>query len=176
MAAGVVDGSLLGVPHPVFDLGKGLLNWIEIGRVRRQVPEPRPGGTDRRADGPGFVTAEIVHDNDVARRERRGELLFDIGAEAFAVDGAVEHTGSGEAIVAQRAEEGQRAPVTMRREASQALALKAPAPQRRHIGLDPSLVDEDKAFWIEAFLNGAPPFAPARDVVTSLFEGKQCFF
>ena len=47
----VLDGSLLRVAHPVFDLGKGLFDRIEIWRVRRQKPEPCTGGFDALADG-----------------------------------------------------------------------------------------------------------------------------
>jgi hypothetical protein len=36
------------------------------------------------------VAAEIVHDDDVARLKLRDENLLNIGAEAFAVDWAVE--------------------------------------------------------------------------------------
>jgi hypothetical protein len=59
------------------------------------------------------VAAEIVHDDDIAGLERWNELLLDIGAEAFAVDRAVEDAWGGEAVAAQRAEEGQGAPAAM---------------------------------------------------------------
>jgi hypothetical protein len=85
----------------------------------------------------------------VAGLEDRDELLFDIGAEVFAVDRPVEDARSREPVAAERAEEGQRAPVAMRRIPSQAIALRPPAPQRGHVGLDPGLVDEDQAPGIE---------------------------
>jgi transposase len=34
----------------VFDLSEGLLDWIEIGRVWRQEPEPCAGGSDQVPD------------------------------------------------------------------------------------------------------------------------------
>ena len=46
---GVVDGSLLAVSHAVFDLGEGLLDRIEIRRVRRQVPQRCAGNVDEAA-------------------------------------------------------------------------------------------------------------------------------
>ena len=55
------------------------------------------------------------------------ELLLDIGAEALAVDRPVEDARRGEPVAAQRAEEGQRAPVAMRGEAAQALCPSAPS-------------------------------------------------
>ena len=95
------------------------------------------------------MAAEIVHDDDVAGFEDRNELLFDIGAEAFAVDRAVEDARGREPVAAQGAEEGQRPPVAVRREAPQAITLRPPSAQRGHVGLDPGLVDEDQTPRIE---------------------------
>jgi hypothetical protein len=66
--------------------------------------------------------------------------------------------------------------VTVRREAAQAGPFGTPAPQRGHVGLDPSLIDEDEPARIEPGLPGSPAPAPTRDVGASLFEGEQCFF
>ena len=44
MAPCVLDCSLLGVPHPVLDLGEGLLDRIEVWGIGRQVPKPGTGG------------------------------------------------------------------------------------------------------------------------------------
>src|ERR1700758_889675 len=88
------------------------------------------------------MAAEIVQDDDIARLERGNELLFDIGEKAFAVDRAVEDAGGHELVTAQRAEEGQRPPVAMRCKATQPVAFATPSAKRRHVGLDPSLIDE----------------------------------
>ena len=55
----VLDGSLLGLSHPVLNLGECLFDRIEIGQVRRQEPEPCSGGLDDLADGGRLVAAEI---------------------------------------------------------------------------------------------------------------------
>jgi len=44
VAPGVWDGALLGVPHPVFDFGEGLLDPIEVGGVE---PAPAKAGGGR---------------------------------------------------------------------------------------------------------------------------------
>jgi hypothetical protein len=44
-----------------------------------------------------LVTGEIVGNDDDAGRRFRGETVLDIGAEAAAVDGAVEQPGRNEA-------------------------------------------------------------------------------
>ena len=104
------------------------------------------------------------------------ELLLDIGAEALAVDRPVEDARRGKPVAAQRAEEGQRAPVAMRGEAAQALASRPPAAQRSHVGLDPGLVDEDQPPRIEAGLPGSPALPPAGNVGAGLLKGEQRFF
>jgi hypothetical protein len=66
--------------------------------------------------------------------------------------------------------------VAVRSEAAQALALGAPAAQRRHVGLDPGLVDEDELPGIEAGLPGAPAPTPTGNVGAGLFKREQRFF
>lgn len=51
MAPGVLDGALLSLPHPMFDLGEGLFDRVEVRRVWRQVPEPGAGSLDHLPDG-----------------------------------------------------------------------------------------------------------------------------
>ena len=97
MAANVVDRALLGGAHPVLDFGEGLFDRIEVGGVSRQIPEPGADGFNQAAQDNRLVAAEIVHDDDVARVKLRNENLLDIGAEAFAVDWAVEQARCGEA-------------------------------------------------------------------------------
>ena len=66
MAPCVVDRAFLGVAHPVFDLGEGLFDRVEVGRVGRQEPEMSVGTADGLADGPALVAAEIVEDDEIA--------------------------------------------------------------------------------------------------------------
>ena len=176
MAPSILDGSLLSVSHPVLDLGEGLLDRIEVRGVWRQVPKPCASCLDHLPDGRRFVGAEIVHDDDVIWFKHGHELLFDIGSEALAVDRSVEDARCGEPVATQRAEEGQGAPVAVRGEAVQRLALQPPASQRRHVGLDPGLVDEDQSTRIEAGLPRPPALPSAGDVGTGLLKGEQRFF
>ena len=176
MSPCVVDGSLLCRSHPVFDLGEGLLDRIEVGRVWRQIPEPGACGADHLPDSSRLVGAEIVHDDDVAGLQHRHELLFHIGPKALAIDRPIEDTRGGEPIAAQRPEEGQRAPVAVWCKAAQAFAARSPASQRSHVGLDPGFVDEHQPFWIETRLPGAPALPSPRNVGASLLKGEQRFF
>jgi len=133
-------------------LAKACSIGLRSGGIGRQVPEPGASGPDHAAQGCRLVAAEIVQNDDVAGLERRHQLLLDIGPEAFAVDRTIEDARGREPIAAQGAEEGQRAPVAVRCEPPQAFSLRPPAAQRGHAGLDPGLVDEDKAPGIETGL------------------------
>lgn len=171
-----VDGSLLSLPHPMLDLGEGLFDGIEVRRVGRQEPEPCAGSLYELAYDGGLVRAEIIHDDDVAGLEYRHKQLLDIGAEALAVDRPVEDARRRQLVAAQSAEEGQRPPVSVRGEATQALAARSPAAQRGHVGLDPCFVDKDQAVWIEIGLERPPSLATPSYVGTGLFKGEQRFF
>jgi len=176
VAPSVFDGALLSLPHPVFDLGEGLFDRVEVGRVWRQVPEPGASSLDHLPDSFRLVASEIVENDDVAFVQGWQEKVLHISAEAFAIDRAVEDAGCRELVMAERAEECQGSPVAVRCEAAQAAPFGAPAPQRRHVGLDPGLVDENEPPRIKPGLPGSPTLAPTRDVRASLLKGEQCFF
>ena len=134
------------------------------------------GRFNQPAQGSRLVAAEIVHDDDITGFEDGQELLLDVGAETLAVDRAVEDARRGEPVAAQRAEEGQRPPAAVWREASQAFAFRPPAAHWGHVGLDPGLIDEDQPPRIETGLPGSPASAPVRDIGAGLLKGEQCFF
>ena len=84
------DGAHGDLAQEVLDLGEDLLDRVQVRRVFRQEEELGAGGADELAYNFGLVTAEIVHDYDVAGMKRGDEDLFDIGPEALTVDGTVE--------------------------------------------------------------------------------------
>jgi hypothetical protein len=66
--------------------------------------------------------------------------------------------------------------MAMRSKAAQALTLGGPAPQRGHVGLDPSLIDEDELRRIKVALPRPPSPPPARNVGARLLKSEQRFF
>lgn len=176
MPPGVLDRAFLRVSHPVLDLREGLLDRIEVRGVWWEIPEASTGCPDQLSDGVGFVSAEIVHDDDIAGFEHRDELLLDISTEALPIDRPVEDARGGQAVTSKRPEECQCAPVAMRRKAAQALAFFAPAIERCHVGFDPGFIDEDQSVGIEARLKAVPALPAASDVGTGLLKGKHRFF
>ena len=117
-----------------------------------------------------------VHDDDVAWRKDRDESLFDIGAEALAVDWAVDDAGRSHPIAAQSREEREGPPSAEGRFGDEALTSGASAMGARHVGFRPGLVDEDKPPRIDRRLTRLPPLTPLGDVRPVLFGGAKAFF
>lgn len=76
----------------------------------------------------------------------------------------------------QRGDEGHRFPMAIWRVGDKPLAARAPATQRRHVGLDPGLVEEDQACWINAGLIADPLRASARQLRPELLGRQNGFF
>jgi len=169
-------GSGFGLAQSGFEFGEELLDGIEVGRIGRQEEKIGAGTSDGCADGTGFVAAQIIDDDDIAGLKRRDQGLFDIGTESDAIDRSIEQNGGIDTIIPQCCQEGACAPFAERRFGQQPLAFGRPAAQTRHVGLDPGLVDEDEATWIETALISLPARAFARHVGSILFGGVKAFF
>ena len=107
-------------------LAKACSMGLRSGEYGGRYQSLAPAAWIDAAHGCRLVAAEIVHDDDVAGFEHRHELLLDIGPEAFAVDRPIEDARRCEPIAAQGAEEGQRPPVAVRREACAPVRPSAP--------------------------------------------------
>ncbi len=110
---GRFNGPFGRVAEQGFELGEDLLNRVEIGGVRRQETEGSPHPLKGRPHGRTLVAAQVVHNDDSARGERRQQTLFDIGQEAGAIHRAIEDTRGGHTVVAQRRHQGQGLPVAV---------------------------------------------------------------
>ena len=159
-----------------FEFGKDLLNGIEVGAVGGQVEQMRADGGNRAAHAPDFMTGQIVHNDAVARLERGGENLFDIGDEAWAIDRAVEDGGGGELVRPQGGNDGRGLPVAVGdfRDEAGATATAAIAPG--HLRLERGLVQEDEPVPIEVGGLGTPALPGRPDIRSVLFGGVQDFF
>ena len=123
-----------------------------------------------------FVRAEIIHDHDIAGDKGGEEELFDVSPEADAVDRPVDDAGRFDAVAAQGGQKGERAPSPVRHLGNQARAAQRASVTAGHVGLGPSLVDEDQAPWIKPALILLPPLPPQGDVRPVLLAGVQAFF
>ena len=134
------------------------------------------GRPDKLARLPALVTAEIVEDDDIAWAQDGNQNLFDVGKEGFAVDWTIEDEGRFDVIVPQGGEERQGLPVAMRDVGMNAASARPPAPERRHVGLDPRLVDEQQAPAVDAGLMGPPTDPLTGDVGARPLAGAHGFF
>lgn len=98
MAPSVLDGSFLGLAHPVFDLGEDLLDRIEVRAVGRQQEAVGASVSDCATDGLAFVAAKIVEHDDIAGAQCRGEELDHPGEEDGSVDRTVDDAGRNDAV------------------------------------------------------------------------------
>jgi hypothetical protein len=58
----------------------------------------------------------------------------------------------------------------------QPLTNRRPSAQRRHVGLGPGFIDEDKAARVDATLMGSPLLSPAGNVRAILLDSDQRLF
>ena len=160
----------------MLELGKDLLDRVEVWRVWRQEQQASASATDRLADRGLFVTAQIIHDDNVAGRERRHKELLYIVGEALAVYRLVEHAWGVDPVTAERREEGHRAPMAIGHFGMEPLTDRRPPAQGRHVGLCPGFVDEDEASRIKPALILLPLLASPCDLWPELFGGQHAFF
>jgi hypothetical protein len=119
------------------------------------------------------VTGKVIHDDDIAMAQGRGEKVLDIGQETRSVHRTVKDTGCGDLIVAKRGNECCRHPMAMRHRRDEPLPTQSTPIEPRHIGLRPSFINEDKFFRIQIGLTRTPFFAGFGDIRAALFGGPQ---
>jgi hypothetical protein len=102
--------------------------------------------------------------------------LLDIEREELAIDGAVDDPGRANPVVAQRRNEGHGLPMAERRRGFETLPTRPPAAERRHVGLDPGLIDKDQARSLDPALMGFPACPFTGDVGTILLGWLDRFF
>ncbi len=156
----------------MLELGADLFDGVQVGRVFRQEEELGAGRADELAHHFALMTAEIVHDDDVAFAQRGHEDLLDVCSKAFAIDRPLKKPRRVDAVVAQRGQEGRGLPAAVRDPGREPAAARRPSPQRSHIGFGPGLVDEDEALRLDAILIFCPLRATSgrsRSPATTLF-------
>jgi hypothetical protein len=156
--------------------GEREFNRVEVRTVGRQKSDLRPDGFNRRADRRLFVDDEVVEHHDIARSQRRGEDLFDVGEETRIVDGAVEHRGRAQAVEPQRHDDGGGLPVAAGRVIVEPFAARTAPVAAQQIGGHATFIDED----VLARVVYREPLAPSTpfgdDIRATLFVGVDRFF
>ena len=167
----ILERSGRGTAEQRFDLGEGLLDRVEIGRVRRQVEQGHAGVFEALPDAGDFVGRQVIADHDTAGRQFGDEMIGQPLLEDASGHRPVDQHRRGDTVMAQRGDEGGGHPVTVRGFADQRLALAAPAAQPGHAGGRAGLVDEGEAGEVEPGLRCAPDLARYRDIGPVLLSG-----
>lgn len=170
------DGAFGRFAHQGLDFREDLLNRIEVRRILREKKELRLGLADGCSHGLVFVTAEVIHHDNVSFLQGGHKHLFNIGLEKFSVDGAVKHARRFQFFEPERTEKGHRFPVPVRDFGLEALALRTPPMCARHVRLDPRFINENEALRRYLLLVLAPPFPMPADVRPILLGGQNAFF
>ena len=119
---------------------------------------------------------KIVHDDDIAGLECRDEDLFDTGQEGFAIDGAIQHEGRDDRVVAERGQKRQSSSNGRAVTLATSGWLRGASARAGHVGLGPGLINKNKAGWINPGLVFFPAQAAPGDVGAILLGGEQGFF
>lgn len=159
-----VDGSLFGLTQKCLELRKILLDWIEVGRIGRQVDEPGASRFDHLANAIDFVGSEVIHDHDILGLQGRAQTSGDIDAEDLTVHRLIDHEGRNDLITAQAGDKGRRLPMAVRHFADHPLADRTSPIGARHVGCGAALVDEDEFLRIKSVLIFSPNRARQGDV------------
>ena len=144
-----------------------------IGLRSGQIAHCRAGLLDCFLDAFDFVAGKIVHDDDIAWPQDRGEKVFDVGQETRPIDRPIEHTGRGDLLVTQGGNECCRHPMAVGHRREKALTTGRPAIEPDHICLCSRFIKEDKTFRVQIGLARAPLLAGFGDIGAVLFSGAQ---
>ena len=148
-----VDGPLSGLAQGRRELGEGHLDGVEWGRQEEQRDT---GYLDVFAELWSLVAGQVVHDDDFAGAQFGDQHLVDTGLGSRTVDRRVEHEGRDHASEGEPGDEGCGLPMAVRLAHAQAPASWRAAAGTGHVGLGPSLVDEDQGRNLKVGLACAP--------------------
>jgi hypothetical protein len=175
-----VGGTLKGISCELaedgFELGKELLDGIEIGTVCGKVDENCTASFDCFAHASDLVNRNIIHEHDVTFFQARSENLFDISPERLAVHRPFEHEWRSHTVMAQRSDEGGSFPVAVQHLLNQTLSSRRAAVEAGDIARNAGFIDEYQLLWIEPRLSSSQGLTFGGDVRPILLGGVQAFF
>ena len=111
-----------------------------------------------------LVAGEIVHDDNVARPQRRGEKLLDVSFEDLGVDRPIEDEWGDDFFEPQCGHESRRFPMAVRDRGAQAFPFGSATASSRHVRGGPGLVDENELLRIKIKLGFEPSPTALQDI------------
>src|SRR5215813_4835959 len=103
-------GALGAFTQEGFEHAVGILDRVEVRRIRRQIAQGCTGGFDCFAYACDPVSGDIIHYDNVAALKRWHQALLDISHKDCSVHGAVDYHGCSHAIATQPRHESQCLP------------------------------------------------------------------
>ena len=158
------------------ELREAELDGIEVRAIGWQVPEGGPGSLDGALDARDLVGPEIVGNDDVAGLQGRHQDLVDVGAEALAIDRAVEDPRCGQPRDPQRGEKRAGLPAPAGGVVVDARAARCPAVPPKQIGGDAGFVQKHEVGDIPGRRRRVPRDPRGRDVRPIVFGRADLFF
>jgi hypothetical protein len=139
----------LGGTQERLDLGPAPLDRVQVGRVRRQVEQPRPFCRDGLLHACRLVRRQIIRHHDVALTKRGAQHLLHVGPEYVGVGRALDRHDRFQPRVGERPSYRHVLPVVLRGAAQHALTTRRSAIEASHREIDTRLVDELDAAQVE---------------------------
>jgi hypothetical protein len=96
------------------ELGEGVFDGVEVRAVGGQEHQAASAGFDFLAHGLVFVDGKVVHDNDLAGKQRRAEHFIEIDQEDFRVGASFHDHRPDHSLGAHGCEDGSVAPAIAR--------------------------------------------------------------
>ena len=158
------------------ELREAELDGIEVRAIGWPVPECGPGGLEGPLDAGDLVGPEVVGNDDVAWLQGRHQDLFDVGAEALAIDRAVEDTRCGQPRDPRRGEKRAGLPAPAGGVVVNARATRCPAVPPKQIGGDAGFVQKHEVGDIPGRRRRVPRDPRGRDVRPIVFGRADRFF
>ena len=122
------------------------------------------------------MSRQIVHDDDVAGRQRRDQAALDISAEDRAGHRPVDDKGCGHRVDPQAGDKGRGFPMAMRHPPDQPRTAAAAAVAAGHVGGRAGLVDKHQSTRVKLRLPALPHLPCRRHVGALLLGGVYGFF
>ena len=152
----------LGGAQQALELGKHLLDGVQVRAVGRQIPQRSACPINGRLDPDDLVRAQVVHNHDVARAQLRHQKLLHPGQKRISIDRPGQHQRRQKTLAAERADKRRGVPMSARRVPQAALALGRAAPGGRHVSCGPCLIQKNQPLVRRRCLHLGPLLAFVR--------------
>ena len=151
------------------ELREAELDGIEVRAIGWHVPEGGHGGLDSQPDAGDLVGPEVVGNDDVAWLQSRHQDLFDVSAEALAIDCAGEDPRCGQPCDPPRGENRAGLPAPAGGVVVDARATRCPAVPPKQIGGAAGFVQKHEVGDVPGRRRRVPRDPRCRDVRPIVF-------